>query len=87
VVVLLSRDDGALTVHVANDGAPLAEGFDLGSASGLGLSIVRTLVTTELAGSIAIRPASAGDVERSGLARLGENRGTFVELRVPVSVE
>jgi hypothetical protein len=51
------------------------------------LSIVRTLVTTELAGSIAIRPASAGDVERSGLARLGENRGTFVELRVPVSVE
>ncbi len=87
VVVLLSRGGGELVVHVANDGAPLAEGFDLGSASGLGLSIVRTLVTTELAGSIAMRPAAQADVERSGLSRLGGGRGTFVELRVPVSVD
>jgi len=48
---------------------------------------VRTLVTTELAGSIAMRPAGPGDVERSGLARLGEGTGTFVELRVPVAVD
>ncbi|MCU0309669.1 MAG: sensor histidine kinase [Acidimicrobiales bacterium] len=52
VVVDMRRDDGGLTVTVSDDGVGLREGFDLETSTGLGLSIVRTLVTTELAGTI-----------------------------------
>ncbi len=48
----LERDGGALTVVVRDDGVGLREGFSLDASPGLGLSIVRTLVTTELAGTI-----------------------------------
>ena len=52
--------------------------------SGLGLSIVRTLVTTELNGTIDIRPASSDDLAGAGLGD-GYNRqhGTVIELCVP----
>ena len=39
-------------MRVIDDGAGLPDGFDLDRSTGLGLSIVRTLVTTELAGRI-----------------------------------
>jgi two-component sensor histidine kinase len=84
VVVLLANDEETLTVQVVNDGRALATDFDLSDASGLGLSIVRTLVTTELAGQIAMRRATAADGAKVGLARLDGERGTFVELTLPV---
>jgi two-component sensor histidine kinase len=59
---------------VAHAGAALPEGFELDNATGLGLSIVRTLVTSDLAGEITIR---SGDGE-------GGRPGTRVALRVPV---
>ena len=74
VVLRLQRDAAALTVQVVDDGAGLPDGFDLDSSMGLGLSIVRTLVTSELAGTIELR---AGD-GRNG------RPGTVVELRVPL---
>jgi two-component sensor histidine kinase len=71
VITELDADGDHLTVRVTDDGAGLPEGFSLESATGLGLSIVRTLVTTELAGTIEMRAAPGG-------------KGTVVELRVPV---
>jgi hypothetical protein len=47
------------------------------------LSIVRTLVTTELDGTIVMRTGSQADFDSPGLSddRLGD--GTVVELRLP----
>ncbi len=55
VRVVLVRHAGELVVDVIDDGVGLPAGFSLGSSSGLGLSIVHTLVTSELAGSIEMR--------------------------------
>ena len=44
-------------------------GVRIESATGLGLSIVRTLVTTELNGTITMRPAKPVDLEIAGLER------------------
>jgi len=87
VVVMLDHSADSLVVQIANDGEPLSDGFDPRNAAGLGLSIVRTLVTTELAGTIEMRVADVDDAERSGLSRLAERRGAFVELRVPVTLD
>ena len=74
VTVTIDRTEDALTLEVADDGVGLPEGFELDNATGLGLSIVRTLVTSDLAGEITIR---SGDGE-------GGRPGTRVALRVPV---
>jgi signal transduction histidine kinase len=57
----------------------------LNKATGLGLSIVRTLVTTELGGSISMRPGTRADFEAVGIGEVRDGTGTLVELRVPVS--
>ncbi|WP_307198711.1 ATP-binding protein [Nocardioides zeae] len=44
--------DGRLRVVVEDDGRGLPEGFDLDGGSGLGLTIVRTLVESELGGRL-----------------------------------
>jgi two-component sensor histidine kinase len=59
-----------LDLAVADDGRGVDTGFRLEDATGLGLSIVRTLVTTELNGTITMRP--------------NPPRGTQVELSVPL---
>ena len=83
VVVELGHDD-QLTIRVIDNGRGVASGFDLEKATGLGLSIVRTLVTTELAGTISIDPASTDDLASVGLAADGPQRGTVVSLSVPI---
>jgi two-component sensor histidine kinase len=60
-----------LDLAVADDGRGVDTGFRLEDATGLGLSIVRTLVTTELNGTITMRP--------------NPPRGTLVELSVPLA--
>ena len=52
VRIVLDRHAGELTVDVVDDGVGLPPGFSLDRSSGLGLSIVHTLVTSELGGSI-----------------------------------
>jgi two-component sensor histidine kinase len=74
VALSLDNDGRTLSVRVADDGAGLPEGFSLDAATGLGLSIVRTLVTTELAGTIEIR---TGDGP-------GDRPGTVVAIEVPL---
>ncbi|MDN7120596.1 histidine kinase N-terminal domain-containing protein [Nocardioides sp. ChNu-153] len=46
------RTEGALRVVVEDDGRGLPPDFDLASGSGLGLTIVRTLVESELGGTL-----------------------------------
>jgi two-component sensor histidine kinase len=85
--VVLGNDGVTLSVTVVDDGAGLPEGFSLDTAPGLGLSIVRTLVTTELGGAITLRPARAEDFERSRRTAPDPLRGTVVDLSVPLALE
>ena len=85
VVVLLANDSTTLSVSVVDDGTGLPPGFALDTATGLGLSIVRTLVTTELGGTIDVRPATDDDLTAAGLPPAGNGRGTVVALHIPVA--
>ena len=82
VVVQLDNAGHELRLRVVDDGRGVAAGFRLEDATGLGLSIVRTLVTTELDGTIHMRPVTAQDAAGAGLA--AGARGTAVELVVPL---
>ena len=84
VVVLLAHDEDELRIQVINNGIALSADFDFTKATGLGLSIVRTLVTTELAGTIEMREATQADGVSSGVAMVRDGQGTVVELRLPV---
>jgi two-component sensor histidine kinase len=76
VLLELDNDGIELAVRVTDDGAGLPDGFSLEASTGLGLSIVRTLVTTELYGTIELMPGSGS----------GGSPGTVVDLRVPLGV-
>ncbi len=84
VVVVLGGTDDELEIEVINDGRGLESDFDLDAVTGLGLSIVRTLVTTELNGSIRMRPGQPEDFEKVGLLDTRHGDGTVVELRLPI---
>jgi len=84
VMVVLSHDEEELQIQVVNNGIALSSDFDFAKATGLGLSIVRTLVTTELAGTIEMRQATQADGVSSGVAMTKDGQGTVVELRLPV---
>ncbi len=84
VVVQLRNEDHVLHIAVINDGRTLGEDFELNKATGLGLSIVRTLVTTELDGTIMMRPGLPEDFEAVGLADQPRGTGTVVQLTIPV---
>lgn len=71
VTVQLSQKGNDLSVVVRDNGVGIARGFSLSESAGLGLSIVRTLVTSELGGAIMFR-------------RAADEGGTIVELRVPI---
>jgi two-component sensor histidine kinase len=77
VVVGIERNGQSLALRVTDDGVGLAEGFDLEKSTGLGLSIVRALVTSDLSGEISL---SRGDGD-------GDRPGTEVMLRVPIELE
>jgi two-component sensor histidine kinase len=84
LVILGSNHDHALTVQVINNGRGLKPDFEMSKVTGLGLSIVRTLVTTELAGTIQMRAGNVGDSTKDlAIARDGD--GAVVELVIPVA--
>ena len=70
VVVRAQRLVGRLRLTITDDGKGLPEGFDAESSTSLGLSIVRTLVESELGGQLGMGS--------------GPNRGTRVSIDVPV---
>jgi len=82
-VIVLGGNDDELTIDVINDGRGLDPAFDLDTVTGLGLSIVRTLVTTELNGTIRMRAGRSEDFDAVGIADHRTGDGTVVELRLP----
>lgn len=70
IEVDVTRGGGRLEVSVQDDGRGLPEGFDLDDSTTLGLSIVRTLVESELAGRLRLGASPSG--------------GTRVEVDVPL---
>jgi two-component sensor histidine kinase len=70
ITLVAERDGDDLVVRVCDDGMGLPEGFDPAASDGLGLQIVRTLVTGELGGELDMGPAADG-------------RGTEVVLTIP----
>ena len=79
---LLDADHPAL---VARDGPGREEQVDLHlRALGLGLSIVRTLVTTELGGTIVMRAGTKAQFEAVGIHDARDGMGTAVHLTVPL---
>jgi two-component system, sensor histidine kinase PdtaS len=78
VLVQLDNDGRELQVKVADNGVGLPPGFALEGQSGLGLSIVRTLVTSQIEGSIDIRARESDEPPGGG------GTGTVAELRLPV---
>ncbi|MFL6135214.1 MAG: sensor histidine kinase, partial [Nocardioidaceae bacterium] len=70
ITLTARRGTGRLQVSVDDDGVGLPDGFDVAASTRLGLSIVRTLVETELDGTLDIRNRRAG--------------GTRVTLYLPV---
>ena len=83
VAVVLDHQGDELALGVIDNGQGVERGFDLATQNGLGLSIVRTLVTTELNGTIDMRPATAADLDAVGLGDgTTHGRGTVVELSV-----
>jgi two-component system, sensor histidine kinase PdtaS len=75
VVVKLANDGVRLQATVTDDGVGILEDFSLEAVTGLGLSIVRTLVTSELVGTISLERGSGE----------GARPGTIVRLDVPVA--
>ena len=60
VVLTARRIVGRLHVIVEDDGRGLPDDFDLDGSTQLGLSIVRTLVESELGGVLEIGPGTRG---------------------------
>jgi two-component sensor histidine kinase len=58
IELIAERDGDDLVVRVRDNGQGLPEGFDAAGSDGLGLQIVRTLVTSELGGSLSMTSPS-----------------------------
>jgi two-component sensor histidine kinase len=74
VTVTLARSDETVHVEVADDGIGVPAGFDAGADDGLGMTIVRTFICSDLGGTIRSEPAG-GPPGRPG---------TVVRLEVPI---
>ena len=71
VHVELDTDDDGIVIRVIDNGVGVPDGFDIATAKGLGLSIVRALVTSDLRGAITVTPPEVG-------------LGTVVALQIPI---
>jgi len=71
VSVLAARDRGQLTVEIADDGVGLPADFPVDRSDRLGLQIVRTLVSAELAGTVEFSNHPAGGASATVTMPLG----------------
>jgi two-component sensor histidine kinase len=60
IELVAERDGADLVVRVRDDGRGLPAGFDPEASEGLGLQIVRTLVVSELGGTLDMQSPGAG---------------------------
>jgi hypothetical protein len=84
VKVVLANQAGTLRIRVIDDGLGVPADFEISSANGLGLTIVRTLVTTELGGTIEMRQGRNEDFADAGITPPARGTGTVVDLTVPI---
>ncbi|WP_199432447.1 sensor histidine kinase [Qaidamihabitans albus] len=86
VEIIVERSARWLDVLVRDDGKGLPPGFSLERADGLGLQIARTLVESELRGSLSLRALREDGTTLDGAAG-GTRRvaGTEAALRLPLS--
>jgi signal transduction histidine kinase len=84
VKVILGNDTNRLRVRVIDDGQGVPADFRLEKATGLGLTIVKTLVTTELGGTIVMGQGHPDDFEAAGMVAPTRGTGTVVDLTVPI---
>ncbi len=75
IIIEMVSQGPQFTIAVRDDGIGLAEDFSLSSSAGLGLTIAGTLATTELGGTLTLRPSGAAD------------GGTVAELTVDLRAE
>lgn len=73
VSLTLERGDRGLDISVVDDGRGLPEGFDLEHSQGLGTSIMKTLITSELGGTIHMSNAP--------------DRGIQVDINIPLTMQ
>ncbi len=79
VIVRLGGDSKELSICVQDHGPGVPDGFSLDRDAGLGLTIVRTFVVSDLGGRITfVRPDT-----NSGRPDVGGSAGTTVDVRVP----
>ncbi len=71
ITVELALFPDELIIRVHDDGVGLGESFDLDTSAGLGLTIVRTLASGEMAGEVTMKPGRGG--------------GTTAQLRVSLA--
>jgi two-component sensor histidine kinase len=85
-------DDRHIIVRVADDGVGPPEGFSLPTTDGLGLQLVRSLVQSDLHGTVDIfrhgglpdlGEPSAGPTAKGDAAAAGERTWTVAEMRFP----
>ncbi len=74
-------------MKVVDDGVGVPEDFSIDQTSSLGLTIVRSLVTTELAGHISIRAGTPADHLRASLEAPDQGTGTTVVVEVPMHLD
>ncbi|MEU3273389.1 histidine kinase N-terminal domain-containing protein [Saccharomonospora sp. NPDC006951] len=84
VELVVERSARWLDVMVRDNGKGLPAGFSLERADGLGLQIARTLVESELRGSLSLRSLREDDGVRGGHGS-GRKVGTEAALRIPLS--
>ena len=75
IELVAERDGDDLVVRVRDNGQGLPDGFDPAGSNGLGLQIVRTLVTSELGGTLSMSSPCAPDTDG--------RRGTEAVLTLP----
>ncbi|NIJ10779.1 two-component sensor histidine kinase [Saccharomonospora amisosensis] len=87
VEIVVERSARWLDVLVRDNGKGLPAGFSLERADGLGLQIARTLVESELRGSLSLRGIREDDTAAGGAATSAGRRlgGTEAALRIPLS--
>ncbi|OQO92361.1 sensor histidine kinase [Saccharomonospora piscinae] len=89
VDIVVERSARWLDVQVRDNGKGLPAGFSLERADGLGLQIARTLVESELRGSLSLRGVREDDTTAGGLAMPEgtgpKPSGTEATVRVPLS--
>ncbi len=80
--VNLANDGNTVKIDIRDDGCGIPPDLDISTTTSLGLSIVRDLITSQLAGTISMKAIEATEVDDTGTSN-ANNAGTIVQVQVP----